>query len=158
MKKSGNSGGNRAGWIGNPAITPNGARLVFSMYSNFEPGLWTSPADRWNPVKLSPLPILVHAISPDSERVAFAAFGPEGGLYVTTVEPGGEVRRLMRGSIWQVSFAGPRTIVFNRQSDGHRLCKIDRDGGAESCFALDGAEAFVVSPDGRTIAAITWCG
>ena len=144
------------GLIGRPTMTPDRRRLVFSMAKNHEYGLWTSPADRWNPVMLTQLPTLAHAISPDSKWVVFAAFGPEGGLYVTSIEPGGEVRRLMRGSIWQVAFAGPRTIVFRRYLDGRQpLCKINRDGGPESCFALDGADTFVLSPDRRTMAAVT---
>ena len=143
--------------ISNPMMTPDGTRLVFSMSSaDTSFGLWVSPADRWNPVKLAQLPTLAHAISPDSKWVAFAAFGPEGGLYVTTLEPGGEVRRLARGSIWQVSFAGPRTIAFKRESDGRRpICKVSRDGGAESCFALDDTDRFVMSPDGKTMVAVT---
>lgn len=143
--------------ISNPVLTPDGTRLVFSMSTaDAQFGLWASPADRWNPVNLAQLPILTHAISPDSKWVAFAAFGPEGGLYVTTLEPGGEVRRLARGSIWQVSFAGSRTIVFKRDSDGRRpICKVSRDGGAESCFALNDTHMFVMSPDGKTIAAVT---
>lgn len=148
-----------AGFIGNPMLTPDDARLVFSMDTESESGLWTSPVGAWNPVKLAQLPILTHAISPDSEQVAFVAFGPEGGLYVTPLKPGGEVRRLTRGSIWEVSFAGPRTIVFKRDSDGRRpLCKISRDGGPESCFAVDGVRTFAVSPDRKTVVAVTHPG
>jgi Tol biopolymer transport system component len=129
------------------------------MYARGEFGLATSLADRWDPVKLVQLPILTHAISPDSQWVAIAAFGPEGGLYVTPIEPGGEVRRLTRASIWSVSFAGPRTILFRRDSDGIRpLCKISRDGGPETCFAVDGVTIFAVSPDQKTVAAPTTNG
>jgi Tol biopolymer transport system component len=144
------------GWFRDLAMTPDGARLVFSMATDANPGdgLWTSPADRWNPVKLAQLPTVNHAISPDSKWVAFAAFGPEGGLYVTSIEPGGEVRRLMRGRIGQVLFADPRTIVFLRHSPGRRpLCKISRDAGPESCFALE-ADVFAVSPDRKTVVAV----
>jgi Tol biopolymer transport system component len=144
------------GLISNPAITPDGTRLVFEMERGAESGLWTSPVEDWNPVKLTELPILAHAISPDSKWVAFAAFGGEGGLYVTPLEGGGEVRRLARGSIWQVSFAGTQTVVFGRWSDGRQpLCKVSRDGGPESCFALDDTQRFVTSPAGKTIAAVT---
>jgi Tol biopolymer transport system component len=144
------------GWIGRPALTPDGARLVFTKAAEGEYGLWTSPAARWDPIKLVEIPTLAHAISPDSKSVAFAAFGPEGGLYVTSVEPGGEVRRLTRGSIWQVSFAGSRTILFRRESEGRRpLCKISRKTGSESCFAVDGVSIFAVSPDAKTVAAAT---
>jgi len=140
-----------------PAMTPDGARLVFSMATDANPefGLWTSPADRWNPVKLAQLPTTSHAVSPDSKWVTFAAFGPEGGLYVTSIESGGEVRRLMRGAFGQVSFADPQTILFLRDAGDRRpLCKISRDAGPESCFALDEVHGFAVSPDRRTVAAL----
>jgi WD40 repeat protein len=32
---------------------------------------------------------------------------------------------------------------------------MDRDGGKESCFALDRVDGFVVSPDGKTVVALT---
>ena len=140
-----------------PAMTPDGARLVFSMATEDSPefGIWTSPVDRWNPVKLAQFPTTYHAISPDSQWVTFVAFGPQGGLYVTSIEPGRPVRRLTRGVIEHVSFASPQTIIFLRNSRGRRsLCKISRDAGPETCFALEGVSGFVVSPDGKTVAAV----
>jgi Tol biopolymer transport system component len=126
------------------------------MSTGAEYGVWTSPADRWDPVKLAQLPTVGLAISPDSEWVAFAAFGSEGGLYVKTVEGGGVARRLMRGAIGQVSFAGPQTILFLRNSGDRRpLCKISRDAGPASCFALEGVNGFAVSPDRKTVVAVT---
>jgi Tol biopolymer transport system component len=140
------------------AMTPDGARLVFSMATDTDPeyGLWTSPVDRWNPVKLAQLPTTYNAISPDSKWVTFAAFGPEGGLYVTSINSGGDVRRLMRGAFGQVSFAGPQTILFLRNlGDRQTLCKISRDAGPESCFAPEEVNGFAVSPDRKTVAAVT---
>jgi len=145
-----------AGWFRDLAITPDRTRLVFSMAPDASShyGLWTSPADHWNPARLAELPTVNHAISPDSKWVAFSAFGPEGGLYVTSIAPGGEVRRLMRGRIGQVAFADPRTIVFLRHAPGRPpLCKISRDAGPESCFALDAVAVFAVSPDRKTVVA-----
>jgi Tol biopolymer transport system component len=141
-----------------PVMTPDGARLVFSMSTGAEYGIWTSPANRWDPVMLAQLPTVGLAVSPDSKWAVFAAFGSESGLYVTTVEPGGEVRRLVRGRIGQVSFAGPQTVLFIRDSGGLRLCKISRDAGPASCFALDEVLLFAVSPDGKTVAAVTSSG
>jgi Tol biopolymer transport system component len=144
------------GWFRDPAVTPDGARLVFSMSTGAEYGVWTSPADRWDPVKLAQLPTVGLAISPDSEWVAFAAFGSEGGLYVKTVEGGGVARRLMRGAIGQVSFAGPQTILFLRNSGDRRpLCKISSDAGPASCFAVEEVNGFAVSPDRKTVVAVT---
>jgi len=144
------------GSFGQPVMTPDGQRLVFSMGVAGESGLWTSLADRWDPVRLAQLPIRGHAISPDSQWVAIAASGPEGGLYVTPLEPGGKARRLTRASVGDVSFATPHTILFRRASDGIRpLCKISREGGLETCFAIDDVRMFVLSPDRKTVAAVT---
>ncbi|HYI12336.1 MAG TPA: toll/interleukin-1 receptor domain-containing protein [Thermoanaerobaculia bacterium] len=143
------------GTFGQPTMTPDGERLVFSMGAGVESDLWTSLTDRWDPVKLAQLPTRGHAISPDSQWVAIAASGPEGGLYVTPVEPGGKARRLTRASVGDVSFATPHTILFRRASDGIRpLCKISREGGPETCFAVDGVGSFAVSPDRKTVAAV----
>lgn len=145
-----------AGSFGQPAMTPDGKRLVFSMGAAAELGLWTSVTARWDPVRLAPLPIRGYAISPDSQWVAIAASGPEGGLYVTPVEPGGNARRLTRASVGDVAFATPHTILFRRAADGIRpLCKISRKGGPETCFAIDDVVMFVLSPDRKTVVAVT---
>lgn len=146
------------GSIGTPTVTPDGTRVVFSMETdmNREYGLWTSPVDVWKPVKLAQLPFTRVAISPDSRWVAFYAFGPEPGLYVTEIDHGGEVKRLIRGYIYEMSFASPTIIIFRRESDGRRpLCKINRDGKSETCFELDGVQAFAVAPGGKTLVALT---
>ena len=141
---------------GNPQISPDGKRLVFTSDRSGFFEIWLAGADGTNPAQLTALSAPMTASprwSPDGQRVAFdSQSGNNRDIYVTSADGGGSPRRITsepseearpcwaKDGQW-VYFMSTRSglrQVWKAPAEGGAAVQVTRGGGYECQESADG--------------------